>query len=34
MDGYGYGYPPDYNNQRPPSQTNQGGCIVITMMLH
>lgn len=24
MDGYSYGYPPDYNNQRPPSQSNQG----------
>ncbi|XP_046669924.1 trithorax group protein osa isoform X4 [Homalodisca vitripennis] len=23
MDGYSYGYPPDYNNQRPPSQSNQ-----------
>ncbi|XP_039288877.1 trithorax group protein osa-like isoform X12 [Nilaparvata lugens] len=24
MDGYNYGYPQDYNNQRPPSQSNQG----------
>lgn len=28
MDGYGYGYPPsDYNNQRPPSQSNPGNII-------